>query len=185
MTDDHRPSEASVSGDSLRTAVIVPLAAPEIASAWRERTVPDVSGVPLHVTIIFPFVAAAQIDDAVLAAVAEIGATKTPFAVRLAKTRRFPNFLYIAPEPAAAFVDLVEAFVGRFPQHLPYGGIYDEVIPHLTVAYGEAAVLDAAAAEIARSLPVTVEARELVLLAELEPGGKRWAARARFALGGA
>ena len=41
---------------------------------------------------------------------------------------------------------------------------------------------DATEADIARVLPVTVEAREVLLLAETEPSMERWQTRARLPL---
>ncbi len=47
-------------------------------------------------------------------------------------------------------------------------------MPHLTVAEGEREVLDAAETAVRPFLPVRAEAREVVLLAETAPDGRRW-----------
>ena len=42
--------------------------------------------------------------------------------------------VYLAPEPAAPFVALTEAVGAEFPGFPPYGGAFDEVVPHLTIS---------------------------------------------------
>ena len=51
---------------------------------------------------------------------------------------RFPRVLYLAPEPAAPFVELTQAIAARWPDHQPYGGEFDSVVPHVTVVNGVA-----------------------------------------------
>ena len=41
--------------------------------------------------------------------------------------------LYLEPDPAHPFVDMIEAVAERFPEHPPFGGEFDTVVPHLTV----------------------------------------------------
>jgi hypothetical protein len=55
----------------------------------------------------------------------------------LCRVQRFPTATYLAPEPSKPFVQLTESLVGEFPAHLPYGGQYNDIVPHLTVAQGE------------------------------------------------
>ena len=43
--------------------------------------------------------------------------------------------LYLAPEPDDGFRRLTEAVVQEWPEAPPYGGAYDDNIPHLTVAH--------------------------------------------------
>lgn len=98
------------------------------------------------------------------------------FEVAFPEPRRFPQVLYLAPEPAHRFAALTDALAARLPEWPPYGGAFAELRPHLTVAQ---ALLDEAEAEISQRLPLQARAREAVLLAELEP--ERWQRRARFA----
>ena len=164
--------------------VVVPEAA-ALAEPWLERTVlpkPSI-GVPAHVTLLYPFVAAAAVDEALLAELGALFARFEAFDFTLVRTSRFPGVLYLAPEPAARFLALTEAIVARWPEHPPYEGEHDEVVPHLTVAEGEPEVLDAAETDVAPGLPVVARAREAVLLEEREPGWVRWGPRASFPLG--
>ena len=158
-------------------AVIVPLpeAAPAV-DAWREQTCQGKpsTGVPPHVTLLAPF---APVSGAVLRELAEVFAEATAFAVELRELRRFPGTLYLAPDPAAPFAALTEALIRRFPGYPPYGDPSLPIVPHLTVAQGDAELLDQVEAELTSSLPIAAEACGAVLL-EQERGA--WRVRDRF-----
>ncbi|HSJ95209.1 MAG TPA: 2'-5' RNA ligase family protein [Gaiellaceae bacterium] len=172
----------------LRTALIVPV--PEAAPAvdpWRERTCADrpSAGVPAHVTVLFPFVPATEIDDRLIDDLRALFAEHRSFSFELREPRRFPGVLYLAPEPAEPFLELVHAAALRFPELPPYGGEIPlaSIVPHLTVAHGEPALLDEAEAEMRPLLPIRTAADEVVLLEELEPDWGRWEPRAALPLG--
>ena len=115
----------------------------------RERF--DVSagpGMPAHITVLFPFMTADCIDNAVLQGIREALAGARAFRFTLASVARFPATTYLVPEPAAAFIDLTTRLARRFPQFPPFGGEFETVIPHLTVAHGSAAQADQAQAEL-------------------------------------
>ena len=66
-----------------RTALVVEV--PEAAAAvdgWRERTSPakPSNGVPSHVTVLFPFVPAAEVDDELIRKLGELFAALPSFA---------------------------------------------------------------------------------------------------------
>src|SRR6185369_16665153 len=80
---------------------------------------------------------------------------------RLVSIGRFPEVVFLVPEPASWFVGLTEALSARFGL-LPYGGVYESVVPHLTVAQQpDAALLDEVAAQVAQSLPIEISVREV------------------------
>jgi 2'-5' RNA ligase len=169
----------------LRSALI--LAVPEAGRSveqWRERTCTDKPsiGIPAHVTLLFPFVPASEIDDRLVAELSELFGGFENFNFELRETRRWPEMVYLAPEPPEPFVDLTEAIVARYPDYPPYEGVFDSIVPHLTVAHGGASLLGQAEAELLESLPIGVVAREVVLLEETVPDWGRWQTRARFAL---
>ena len=70
-----------------------------------------------------------------------------------------------------------------FPEHPPYGGVFEEVVPHLTAAEGDRETLLRAEGELRPWLPIAAHAREVTLLEEVEPGSARWQARTTFGLG--
>lgn len=137
------------------------------------------TGIPAHITVLFPFVPADAIDTALEAAVGEVVAGFTPFHFRLGEVGTFPGVLYLAPEPSRPFRDLTHALWSRWPQFPPYAGAYDDVIPHLTVATGRQP--PDAIERLQALLPVDAHAAEVWLLTQ-EPGS-RWALRRRFPLG--
>ena len=100
------------------------------------------AGVPAHVTVLFPFLPARGLVPAVRRELAAIAATQAPFEVIFATVGRFPDVVYLAPRPAEPFTRLTGAVAARFPDFPPYGGAFDEVIPHLTIAESDEAPLD-------------------------------------------
>lgn len=169
----------------METAVVVAFSeASPVVDGWREQTCEDRTsiGIPPHVTLLHPFVSAEAIDEQILAQLRSLFAAWTPFDVVFAEARRWPGMLYLAPEPPEPFARLTDAIVDRWPDYPPYEGIHDEVIPHLTVAYGDDALLGEAEADVSARLPIRTTVREAVLLVERVPD-VRWETRERFALG--
>lgn len=76
-----------------------------------------------------------------------------------------------------------KAVISSYPEYPPYEGEFDTIVPHLTAAEGDPAVLDAAEAAIQPFLPVQALAREVTLLEEIEPEFGRWQVRETFRLG--
>jgi 2'-5' RNA ligase len=132
-------------------------------------------GMPAHVTVLYPFLPVAAIDTSTEQAVASVIARTPALDVTVAEVRRFPGVIYLAPEPAAPLVALTEALVERWPECRPYRGAYEEVVPHLTVAYG-----DSVPAGVTERLPALFRADEVWLMAR---ACGRWMCRRRFSLG--
>jgi 2'-5' RNA ligase len=139
-------------------------------------------GVPAHVTLLFPFVPAEELRPGVRRALAEIAATVEPFDVRFAEVGRFPGVVYLAPEPGARFSALTEAIARRFPDHQPYNGAFDEVVPHLTLVESSTAPLDAVAAAAGRHLPFSCHVGAMEVL--VEGRDAQWRGHWRIPLGG-
>jgi hypothetical protein len=156
-----------------RTALIVavPEAEPHVSHL---RLVHDSSaalGVPAHITILFPFAPAGEVDED---AVGELLAAHSAFDFSLASVEHFDDgATYLAPVPSAPFVALTRAVAERWPAYPPYEGRVETVIPHLTV--GETGL------ELDPPLPIACRAGEVVLIEEDERG--RWLERRRFPLG--
>jgi 2'-5' RNA ligase len=170
----------------LRSALVV--AVPEAASAvddWRERTCADRPsiGVPAHVTILFPFVPPPLIDRSVVEELRVLVGHFERFSFELRETRRFPGLLYLAPEPPGPFVQMIEAVTRRYPEYPPYGGSIDSIVPHVTVAHGDADLLDVVDSTLRPFLPIVAEASEVCLLEEVAPDWGRWQTHTRLPLG--
>lgn len=133
-------------------------------------------GVPAHITILFPFVPAGRLRPATRAELAEVARGLEPFDVRFSRVGRFPSVVYLAPEPAHPFIGLTGSVAARFPGHLPYGGVFEEVVPHLTICDSVEAPADEIAARAQRCLPFTrrVAALEVLIEAHDAPWRSRW-----------
>jgi 2'-5' RNA ligase len=139
------------------------------------------AGVPAHVTIVFPFLPVTRLSPEVRLSLAAIAKLHEPFDVRFDRVGRFPNVVYLAPEPSAPFLSLTEAVVARFPDHPPYEGAFDEIVPHLTVAESPSAPLDQIAEDAERHLPFTRRVASIEVL--VEASDAHWHSRWRIPLG--
>jgi 2'-5' RNA ligase len=160
--------------------VLVPEAR-AVADRWRRAYTPGgAAGMPPHVTLLYPFLDDAVLGERELEAVREVVAAHAAFAFTLTRVEAFADVLYLSPEPDGPFRELTAALARAFPEHPPYGGAYDDLVPHLTLAEDE----NAPAAEIrddaGRALPIAARADEAAVM-RLVDG--RWAVHARVPLG--
>jgi 2'-5' RNA ligase len=165
------------------SAVVVPLPAVEpLVAPWRLRL--DVSspqGMPAHVTTLYPFLREPLLTDAVLARLGALCAATPAFDVVFRRTGRFPHVLYLDPEPAERFRRLTLAIAQEWPEAPPFGGIHDDVIPHLTVAVSTTEeVLQEVDAALTAGLPIAARAEEAWLYVF---DGERWQPRAPLTFG--
>jgi 2'-5' RNA ligase len=152
-----RPSES---------AILVPVEVPVAVRRLRDRMDPfAVLGVPAHVTLLYPFVAPEQLDESVRTVVAGIVAGEPSFPFTLTVARRWPDVVYLAPEPDEPFRRLTLALVDAFPEYPPYGRADGEVVPHVTVAQAvPESYLLAAQHALPPLLPIRDVAREAWLM---------------------
>jgi hypothetical protein len=155
--------------------VLVPEAEPLVGELRERHTEEGSRGMGTHVTLLYPFVDASRLDLALLADVSEALATFEAFDFTLGSAVRFPpnpRVLCLLPEPDEQFRAITAALVAAFPDHALYGGKYDEVIPHATVAIGDDALLGEIERELAGSPPIAARAMEATLFRYDETG--RW-----------
>src|SRR5687767_6177654 len=149
---------------AMRSAVIVRVPLPAGLESLRRRHDPLATrGVPAHVTILVPFVPSDELSAEVRAALVRVAAETAPFEARFARVERFPDAVWLAPEPAAPFREMTQRMETAFPDHPPYEGIHAEVVPHLTIGLGAGADLDRLE-RVARACPpfrTTVRAIEV------------------------
>jgi 2'-5' RNA ligase len=138
-------------------------------------------GVPAHVTVLFPFLAPSELAPSARRELASIAADTEPFDVTFASVGRFPNVVYLMPEPSRPFARLTAAVFARFPAFPPYEGAFEEVIPHLTVAESTSAPHDEIALEAAALMPIRHRITTLEVLVEGAEG--RWHGHWRLRLG--
>jgi 2'-5' RNA ligase len=87
--------------------------------------------------LFFPFVPSEQVDEQLIGDLRDLFGSQPAFAFRLPRVARFPEVAWLAPEPDEPFRRLTERIVSRYPDHPPYEGIDNDVIPHLTVGEGD------------------------------------------------
>jgi 2'-5' RNA ligase len=181
---DHAALE-SADREPSKSAVIVAVPEAEaVVGDWRRQTIESARlGIPAHVTLLFPFVPPADLDETVEERLSEVLADAAPFDVAFERTARFPELVYLEPEPAEPFAALTSAIAAEWPEHPPYEGAFEVVIPHLTAVESEdEAVLERAAAELEPSLPLEAHVGRASLFVEDEQG--RWSERRTLRLGG-
>lgn len=167
------------------SALIVPVPEVEgLVAAWREQYDDSArTGVPAHVTLLYPFLPPEAIGPDDLERLSALFASVPPTPFRLVALRRFERgVLYLAPAPDEFLRDLTNRIWALYPDRPPYGGAFDHVIPHLTVAQmDDHAVLDGIEATIVPDLPVAANAVEAWLM--LQGDDDRWRAGHVFRLG--
>lgn len=173
-----------------QTAVIVPVPAAEPLIGQHRRHLDAAAswGVPAHVTVLYPFVEPAQVDDHLIATLAAVLGPMAALDCRFTRTQWFgQDVLWLDPEPAWWFRDLTAAVWDAFPHHAPYGGAHDEVVPHLTVAerrLGSLSAVQAAEQAVQPGLPLSTRIERVLLIAGTQAPSS-WRLLHEFRLGAA
>lgn len=145
---------------ALESAVLIPVPEAEPAVGGHRHRLDRAAtwGVPAHVTVLYPFVAPSAITGATITALADALGSVSAFDCEFPATAWFgQEVVWLAPQPDEPFRALTQAVSAAFPDYLPYGGVYDNVVPHLTVGdrpAGGVTELLAAEADVLRWLPV-------------------------------
>ncbi len=174
---------ARLDGDSA-LIVEIPEAEP-IVHDLRERHDVAGDGVPAHVTVIYPFLPVAEIDAEVDVQLRHHFAAVDAFDYRFAEAARLgAGTVILEPQPAERFSALTDRTAAAWPECPPYGGLFEVVIPHLTVgdrltANDESELLDVLHERLERAEPITGRARDVSLLVL---AGDRWSTAARYPL---
>ncbi|CAB4698372.1 MAG: hypothetical protein F2663_05850 [Actinobacteria bacterium] len=92
------------------------------------------SGMPVHLTLLYPFVAPAEIDGTVFARLDDVVARHSTLSFALAEISLFPGgFVCLDPDPAEPVEALMHDLWHAFPECPPYGGEVAQPHPHVTV----------------------------------------------------
>ncbi len=154
-----------------QTALLVPVPAAEPAVGRHRRSLDPSAGwgVPAHVTVLFPFLPPSLVSDSVVARIEQTLRGVPAFDFALDRTEWFGDqVVWLAPEPDEPFRRLIRTLSDAFPECPPYGGAYDEQVPHLTIGQrsddAALAALQVAAASVATCLPLRTTADTILLM---------------------
>lgn len=146
------------------------------------------ANVPPHITLLSPFLAPSEVTSEIMRRLEQVIGGAPVFRFSLARLARFSpgSVVYLAPEPAAPFVELITRLRQAFPEVPSYWDEYDEIVPHLTVADLTLTDDNDLQGEIegvlTAYLPVQCMAHEAVLLQRVRPAPAPWDVRGRFSL---
>jgi hypothetical protein len=146
--------------------VAVPEAEP-VVGHWRNRYDRSASaGVYAHITVLIPFLDTDRIDTAVVGELTRMFAAHREFVTEFRRTARWPQMLYLPPEPADPFSRLTADVIARWPDCPPHGGKYADTSPHLTVAIHQPdPILDQVDKDLTDHLPFSATVASVDLVA--------------------
>jgi 2'-5' RNA ligase len=150
-------------------------------SRWLVSTVStstrQLLGAYLPTSPLYPFVPPTAISSQVISIRAAAIASVRAFDCRFASTGWFgQDVLWLDPEPDEPFRQLTAAIWEAFPQYPPYGGAYDDVVPHLTIAQnrlGDLGPVQAAERAVQPGSPLSVRVESLLLIAGAQAPSSR------------
>jgi 2'-5' RNA ligase len=160
---------------SLRAALVLLLPDPRLEELRTRFDAEAVAaGIPLHVTLLFPFGPGES-------GLEELFARWSPLRFSLTRVEEFPGVAWLAPEPDGELRGRILELYARYPQYPPYGGEFPEPVPHATVGQGDVAEAVRAAAE--PLLPIEFEVGAATVMEEVAPD--RWRVGESFPFEGA
>lgn len=107
-----------------------------LVARFRDKYDPTAAnGMPAHITINYPFVPGVSPNVNLYQELTDLFSKMDSFAFTFNHFGRFPGVIYLEPEQDAPFKELIEKVGDRFPESPPYGGAFDSVVPHLTIAH--------------------------------------------------
>jgi 2'-5' RNA ligase len=164
------------------SALIIRVHLPAALERLRRASVDDAAlGVPAHVTLLYPFIPAADLKSALRARIANVVEPHAHFDYHLHGPKAWPDTIYAALDPEAPFLQLHRELQAAFPDFPIYGGAVSEFVPHVTIAEGSAVGDPATLTDRAwHALPTRRMAHAVELMA---PGSNgRWSTVWRFRL---
>ena len=175
-----RPLETSVT-------LILEHASPELAEAHWElypERIPE--HIPLSLTLLYPWIPAAEVTDADVENLRSFFSSRRPFAFDLTHVSEFPGIVvYAVPEPDDELRSLMRTLWAMYPEYPPYRQPDSDPPPHATLGrrVGPSPItVEDAEARIGDLLPVRCEITETTLMEEYDLDRMR--IRETFPLGG-
>ncbi len=172
------PIEAALS-------ILVPEVEPLVAPFRLQYDPSAAAGVPAHITINYPFLPGVDPEPDLDQRLTALFGGTPAFHFILGRIARFPDVLFLAPEPEDPFRQLIAQVADAFPESPPYGGVFEDIIPHLTIAQSDnEQLLKAVEKELSllapAYLPVSTRAEQIWLL---DNRAGRWQKLRSYTLG--
>jgi hypothetical protein len=133
-------------------------------------------GLPLHLTLLYPFLPRAACDTIVLDRIRKACAGQSALSFSLTGVGTFPGgFVYLEPEPSHAVRALMHALFDEFPELPPYGGEVAHPDPHATVGLSptgrdDPQLIEAVRRRVAPLVPIRCAVDSISMFEEFEPG---------------
>ena len=165
--------------------VLVPEAEPLVGSLRLQHDPAAALSVPAHITINCPFLPGIDPGEDLYRELVGLFATCNSFQFTFKRCARFPETLYLVPEPSTPLIRLIDLVAASFPESPPYGSRFESAIPHLAIAHSEdEKVLNSIERELAelssKYFPLAVRAEEVWLM---DNRTGMWQPRKAFPLG--
>ena len=112
-------------------------------------------GVNAHITIMYPWMPPALIDEQAIHDLTSLfsGFSCFDFSLRIGWFGHHEVMLLV-PEDDSPFVRMTEAVINHWPQYPYFGGEYDKIEPHVSLAWGEERTLSSVTKLIDGHVPV-------------------------------
>lgn len=152
------------------TGILIPVREAETVVRPRAMLVqpellPAEDGSAAHITLLAPFMSPEDADEGVLAELTRFFGEVTAFAFELTTVTQFPGgTVYLTPEPPEVFRRLTIGLHRLFPEFPPYGGVFDDVVPHLSVPMPPEEDVGTLRSALHRRLPISAHATEARLV---------------------
>jgi hypothetical protein len=114
--------------------ILVPEAEPLVSPFRSKHDKSAADGMPAHITINYPFLPTEEDKSGAISGLKNLFSGYLSFSYSLSAIKHFSGVIYLEPSPVQFFIDLIKAVTRQFPQSPPYGGMFTEIISHLTVA---------------------------------------------------
>lgn len=158
---------SSADAPATESALIVPVPEAEAAVAEWRAALDDAAawGVPAHVTVLYPFLPPSRLGTEEIERLREVIAGMSRFEVTFDRVGWFgAEVVWLAPDPGDGFRQLTAAVWSAFPDCPPYGGAFDDSVPHLTIAARrDLNQMRTAADDAATHLPIKAAVRSVHL----------------------
>ncbi len=141
-------------------------------------------GMPAHLTVLYPFVPPTDLDQSILSTLRTVATKVRPFEGEFDDFGWFADpVVWLGTSQRSLFGSLIREMMNAFPECPPYGGAFDEIIPHVTIGESnEADLLRAAIDAIRPQLPLKSMVTSLSLMEGSTAAGS-WRVLERVPLG--